>query len=383
MILSIEALRALHGDCLLVHYGPPDAPRTVLIDGGPGVVYGATLKPRLLEIRARMVAAGTIGATDPLPLALAMVSHCDDDHIGGLVALTDDLDGGLGLTAVCWVKPKTLWHNTFEDLTGTPVDAIADVGLDDTTSGRTAAVIASVPQARVLISQAEVCGWEINRGFGGELVQAPENGGKLVDLGDETTVTILAPRSDEVEGLRKEWKKQMDRVKGGETTAAHVAAYVDRSPFNLSSIVCLIRQGQRSMLLTGDARGDLILKGLDAAGATVDGLVHVDVLKVPHHGSIRDVDTDFFDRITADHYVISASGRYGNPESQTLELIAASRHTDNFTIHLTYDKCESDLAERVAAFIEARDAAGRTFAITPRADNALSLRIDLGDPFPF
>jgi hypothetical protein len=233
-----------------------------------------------------------------------------------------------------------------------------------------------------LRSNADILGWTVNRPFPGSLVQAPERGGQSVSLDQSTSLLVLGPRTDEIDGLRQEWSKQMSKLRSGETHSAEIAAYLDKSPYNLSSIVCLARQGDRTILLTGDARGDLVLQGLDAAGVTKDGALHVDVLKIPHHGSIRDFEADFFERITADHYVISGSGRYGNPETETLELIARSRSTDDFAIHLTYAAYEEDLGERLAAFAAERDAHHRAFAIEARQDPALSLGVDLQDrPF--
>ena len=81
------------------------------------------------------------------------------------------------------------------------------------------------------------------------------------------------------------------------------------------------------MLLTGDARGDKILEGPRARRrAQADGKsMHVDVLKVPHHGSSNNLETDFFERITADHYVFSGNGEHGNPERETLEMLFKAR----------------------------------------------------------
>ncbi len=383
MVFSLEALRALHGDCLLLHFGTREDPRTVLVDGGPGRVYSQTLKPRLHELREHLVDLGKIGDDDALPLAMVLVSHADDDHIGGLLALTDDPRGGLDLPHPCWVAPKTLWHNTFDDLVGEPdVDEHGELGLDvaGERAGKTAAVLASVAQGRRLRLNAEQVGWPVNRPFPGPLVQAPERGGQRVRLDDDTTLLVLSPRTDEIAAARKEWKKHRAGLTAGTTQPAEVAAYLDTSPDNLASIICLAEQDDRRILLTGDARGDLVLKALDAAGVTTGGVVHVDVLKIPHHGSLRDVDTDFFARITADHYVISASGRYGNPETETLEMIAASRTDDDFTIHLTYAGCEGDLQQRLAAFTAARDAAGRRFGIATREEPLPSLRVDLDEP---
>jgi len=62
----------------------------------------------------------------------------------------------------------------------------------------------------------------------------------------------------------------------------------------------------------------------------------VDVLKLPHHGSIRNIDGDFFKILTADTYVISANGRDGNPEFQTLEWIADPALTENRKVRFIF-----------------------------------------------
>jgi hypothetical protein len=63
----------------------------------------------------------------------------------------------------------------------------------------------------------------------------------------------------------------------------------------------------------------------------------VDVFKLPHHGSVRNVTPELFERITADTYVISANGKYDNPDFQTLEWLvqAASKQGRSFTIVAT------------------------------------------------
>ena len=46
------------------------------------------------------------------------------------------------------------------------------------------------------------------------------------------------------------------------------------------------------MLLTGDVRGDHVVSGLQRANLLPGGKAHVDILKIPHHGSDRTVDTE-------------------------------------------------------------------------------------------
>jgi hypothetical protein len=379
MVFSLEALRARHGDSLLLHYGTTKKPAAVLIDGGPGAAWGESVRPRLTEMRERLKGLGRIKDGDPLPLQLVMVSHVDDDHIGGLLGLTDDL---LRPTGDVLVETKGLWHNAFEDLTKDedgPAELAAVAPGPDA-----AAVLASVNQGRRLKSDAELLGWKINSGFGNakpKLVKAPEQGGRTVKLDQNTSLLLVAPRADQIEGLRKEWAEQLRKQRKGTAKPAELVEYLDESPYNLSSIVCIAKQGKRSMLLTGDARGDHVLEALDAAGATKAGKLHVDILKLPHHGSIRNVKDDFFERITADHYVISANGRDGNPESETLELIAKARGAKaKFSIHLTYGVGSGNLEGRLKRFRSAHKS--DTFKVATRPDADLSLRIDLGDAPP-
>ena len=45
-----------------------------------------------------------------------------------------------------------------------------------------------------------------------------------------------------------------------------------------------------------------------------NGNMQVDILKVPHHGSDRNMETIFFERVKANHYVFSGNGENGIPE---------------------------------------------------------------------
>ena len=127
------------------------------------------------------------------------------------------------------------------------------------------------------------------------------------------------------------------------------------------------------MLLTGDARGDKILKGLESIGAVAaGGTLHVDILKVPHHGSSNNVAPKFFQRITADHYVFSGDGEHGNPERETLAMLFGARGAAPFHLHLTYPIDEIDIArkkdwEQEQAKEKARKANG-TSSKQPRED---------------
>src|SRR4029453_3859062 len=89
----------------------------------------------------------------------------------------------------------------------------------------------------------------------------------------------------------QQWLK--DLADQGMTAEDALAAYVDKSVPNLSSIVVLAKIGGKSIFLTGDARGDKILAGLELVKLVKKGgQLRVNILKVPHHGSSNNLDQD-------------------------------------------------------------------------------------------
>lgn len=364
-IFRLEVLRARKGDCLLLHYGTEDDPGLALIDGGHDNVYQPFLRPRLEELRTERGLADD----EPLTIDLMMLSHIDEDHVAGLLELTAELIEADGEQQPKIVQVLDLWHNTFDDLidndadelaTGVgqfgpaalhgdlPADAFAD--LTDPAEARAAAdavmVLASVPQGRQLRLDAENLKIDLNVDVDGKLLVADADKGP-VDMGKGLTFTVVGPMLREVKALQQQHKEWLKTPAGQRATAEALAAYVDKSVPNLSSIVVLAEVDAKRILFTGDARGDKILEGLELVGLIDEGgSIHVDVLKGQHHGSFNNVEPEFFERVTADHYVFSGNGQHGNPERDTLDMLATARGNDDYRIHLTYPIDETDVARK-------------------------------------
>jgi hypothetical protein len=84
--------------------------------------------------------------------------------------------------------------------------------------------------------------------------------------------------------------------------------------------------GGASLLATGDGHWSDILSGLKAAGIVANGGgLHVNVLKVQHHGSENNWHHDFGRRITADHYIFCGNGAHRNPDLHVLDAVLDSR----------------------------------------------------------
>lgn len=377
MLFTLEALNAAKGDALLLHFGTLEAPQLIVIDGGPGGVYRRVLKPRLEELRAARA------GTDRLTIRLLMVSHIDDDHVNGVLRMLTELDD---LRADHKPQPYdilTLWHNSFDDILGNEADvllsslqpaaAAAAAGMDipaDLPIHRDAAlVLATVRQGRELRARARALSIRVNEGFD-DLVGVPlQSEARVLPIGADLSFTVIAPSRRRVEELRAAWDREIKRL-----GIARQAAFADDSVFNLASIVTLVAVGGKTMLLTGDARGDDILEGLTAAGRLSGGRCHVDLLKIPHHGSERNVTTEFFRQVTADHYVVSADGQHGNPDISTLEMLSTARRgDDSFTLHLT------NAEPRLAAFFAKEQERGRRYEVNFRDPGKPSLTVHLGE----
>jgi hypothetical protein len=346
MFFTLDVRRARKGDCLILHYGTKEDPGLMLIDGGPANVYEPHLKPRLAEIRK----ARGLAANGSLPVDLLMVSHIDDDHIRGVLELTKELVEEQGPLPL---KIKGVWHNTFDDIIGNDPEKLKKAvtaqfgaaslsgdgeeveGLDPDA----AKVLASVGQGFKLRDDTKALKLSINPQFKGKLVMARKQG-KEVAMGKGLTFNVIGPMNDEVLALREAHDEFLEKQE-----EKALSAFTDKSVPNLSSLVVLAEAGKKRMLLTGDARGDKILEGLELVGLLKkDGKskIHVDILKGPHHGSNRNVEPIFFRRITADHYVFSGNGEHGNPERETLEMVLAERGNEKYTVHLTYPIDEID-----------------------------------------
>jgi beta-lactamase superfamily II metal-dependent hydrolase len=334
MIFSLDVRRARNGDCLLIHFGSKRKPGLIMIDGGPANVFGPHLEPRLDQIRQ----ARKLAPQDALPVDLLMVSHVDDDHIRGLLDLTRDEIDRVSAQQALKLNVLDFWHNSFDEIIASSPAALTE--MFERHFGEAASsfrVLASIPQGFRLRQDAARLGYPLNSDFDGKLVAAHRKA-KKVTVAKKVKLTIVGPMRSELEALHEkhqEWLRELQAE--GRSPSAALAAYLDASVSNLSSIVVLAELNKKRMLLTGDARGDKILEGLELVGVLKPGKkLTVDILKVPHHGSARNLDRDFFARVLAKHYVFSGDGEHGNPERASLEMLFGARGTSPFTVHLTY-----------------------------------------------
>lgn len=347
-MFELRILQARYGDCLILDYGAEDEPHHVLIDGGPKRTYEAHLQPVLREIGQGQAV-----------LDLVVLSHIDEDHVSGLLDLFEDLVWQRAGKKDEIVHIEELWHNSFSEVLGEGIPERLGRVLDRAGPARsflssTARVSRSIAQGDELTRHSERLRVDRNQRFAPGGIVTLDQAQEPVAL-DGLTLHILGPTAERLAALREEWlawlQEQEDRLSGEVAMTPRAARSLDTSIPNLSSILLLAEADDRRVLLTGDGRSDDIEEGLQRAGyLEPGGTLHVDVLKLPHHGSKRNVTADFLRRVTADVYVVSASGYHGHPSLDTLRWIVTAAHEQGRPIEIVATNSTSAIRKLVEAY---------------------------------
>lgn len=381
MILTLEALNAEEGDCLLLHHGNKKEPQHILIDGGPRGTYAKTLGPRLKELRK----LHGLRDSASLSIELGVLTHTDSDHLDGLVALFDDLRKLKEQKQPLPFRIESLWYNSFDDLVGNR--EVAKVQSLEKSPARTVrAFAASVQNGRKLRDTAKLLAFPINQDFDTFAMQSA-SASPCIEF-DELSLTVISPTPKELIAIEKAWDKFLKSAAGKKALGGAAMFGDDDSPTNVSSIVVLAEAGDKRLLLTGDARAEEILTGLENAGLLPEhGALEVDVFKIPHHGSSRNSTPLLYQRVHAQHYVIAANGEHRNPDLATLEMLWRARGKGDWTLWTTFpqnayqsvpngERCETLRA--IQRWIDSHEVKVRY-----RKPSEGSVRIELGtDPLP-
>lgn len=315
-MLKLHVIQAGFGDCLLLEWGSGRKRKFMLVDGGPAQIYERHLRGILAALRARTAL-----------LDFAVLSHVDDDHVTGLLDYFADLrQGPADLPGV-----RVLWHNSFAqtvDRDGGVEARLRSAGVQSRMKvmANSGMALLGIEDGHRLRAAANALGIPLNAGFADGLILIDTVPGPL-DLGG-ATLTVTGPSRKNLDRLRREWLEWLDAHEDAiRNDDVLVMANADSSTPNLSSITFLFEADGRKILFTGDGRSDHLLDGLRAVGKlTSEGTLHVDVLKLMHHGSDRNVTQRFFRTVTADTYVVSANGRDGNPDlAAMIWLVEAAR----------------------------------------------------------
>jgi hypothetical protein len=382
--MKLQIFQSDKGDCLLLE---GKGGGRVLCDGGMAASMRKHVRAELAKLRDQEE-----------KLDFVYISHIDQDHISGVLALLEDElewrlfdhhnENGSPIREPKVPRPPEIggiWHNAFREQIGDNAGDVAEL----LAAASPPLLASAVPELvalgeelqQIAVSIPEAV--KVSRFASPQLLDIPIN--KLPLSSDEPKLlmfrenqrpfsvgslkfTIIGPTSDELNLLRDGWnnflrdaanrqrlrtlKEQIKRkVDAFGEEAIDLRDWNGIEDFkgvttpNIASLMFMVEDedGVR-LLLTGDSQQCIILKGLELAGFLDDGHLHVDILKVQHHGSENNVDEKFCRKVSADHYVFCGNGSHGNPELSVIETVFNSRQGPAATRALSPDAKNRDFS---------------------------------------
>ncbi len=298
MNIKFEFLKAGNGDCILISVNNQSI--NILIDGGLSKTYNMQLKKKLESIKKKNSY-----------LDLVVLTHYDNDHIGGILKLLENEKEAIknGKKTII----KELWFNSFDN-------ALVN---SYTTSNQTSArqqikfdkyIKELIPYIKY---QSKISIDNIKEIFLGK--------------NNELKFTLLSPNKQKLDDLFTKFKKETIDYK----TSAHSSDYTlsidelatkefkaDGSLTNGASIAFILEYKKLKFLFLGDAHIDLIVESLQNLGYSKNNQLKLEFIKLSHHGSSKNLNSEFLDLVETSKFIILTNGgRHKHPNKETLAKI--------------------------------------------------------------
>ncbi len=307
-LFRVEMLPARQGDCLWIEWGDARHPYRALIDAGTPGTYAHIRK------RLRALPAGERA------FELLIVTHIDNDHIGGTLKLLGEAENGASF--------RDVWFNGWRHLPGSDFEEFGPVqGEKLTTQLLKPDVCWNLPFGKHAVSLDTV-----------ESLPPPPLAGGL-------KLTLLSPGAAQLAELRPVWEEECRKAGlnparprpapprppagfeafGPPNVEALAAGPFERddSEANGSSIAVLAEFDGRRILLAGDAHPDVLLEGIKRLlAARGEERLRLDAFKLPHHGSKANVSRDLLEKVDCRRYLFSTDGTtFKHPDKEAVARV--------------------------------------------------------------
>lgn len=313
---NIEVLKAGCGDCILVSIIDGEETFRILIDGGVPATYldlklgyplSGNLKVKLDELKS------CNGHID-----LLVITHIDDDHIGGLLNwfVHDCPDNSF---------VREIWFN---DNILVPSVLSTDNSKESAIAFKCLLDSKGIHYKNLIVQNEKfVYNWGTIRILSPNVKYHNKISNLLQETLDKRQTTDNSGNSSyqiSIDDLMKrKWNKRL-------------------SDANKSSIAFLLTTRENSnYLFLGDADINVIIKGLKALDFGKDNKLKCESIKLPHHGSKNNYTDKFLDMVSTKNFIISTDGSiYGHPDKEVIAHILTKTDSD---ILFNYDSVLQNL----------------------------------------
>lgn len=340
---------AENGDCFLISLGEENR-KHILIDCGYADTYHNYLKEDLQELNK-------LGEK----INLFIITHIDEDHILGAIAFIEDNNKSKN------IEIEEVWYNCYRHLQmEKDQEKLSDkekrilqreIALGESYVKRES--FSEINKSEVSVKQGSTLGalllaggYKWNSSFDGKAV-SQDNIEKIKF--DDISINILSPNDEKLEKLKKKWLKELtnkkwnfkitedqlfddafefmllmyeelqidktevslEEIKTIESVEKLIQGKInlDNSPTNGSSIAICINYKGRNLLFLADGHPDILYKNIYNLG-----IEKFDLVKVPHHGSRKNMTLELSEILKSDRFLISTNGN--NHTHPNLESLA-------------------------------------------------------------
>lgn len=288
--LKISFLPVGAGDCILLQFN--DASFNILIDAGP-----SRPDAKVEKMYNALLALVPNGIID-----LAIVTHHDDDHIGGFLYL---LSKGHALVIKDLIFNSSMMVDKLRNLSG-----LAEI------SPRQARKLSAT---KTTYNSRVVCAGQIETVYDGqiELAYLSPTEKHVSKYGVGTVFELPPPRDISV---RRPFRAYADlQGKADEFKE-------DSSKSNLLSLALEVRFNGRSWLFLGDAWPSVVSDALDTLYP--NSQPHYELVKVSHHGSNANTTAALLSQWSCSNYVFLADGRVHPHQEVFRRILDVPANTD-------------------------------------------------------
>jgi ribonuclease BN (tRNA processing enzyme) len=288
MGIEFEFFEAGCGDSILVSTYEGT---NILIDGGLVKTYKKSIQRKLSKLKS---------------LNKVIVTHIDNDHICGIIALVKD--------NARRKKIEELWFNSCD------VIKISEANKE-------------VGTGQSLLLEKLLLKYKVN--YRSDIYLSDNN---HYSISEDITLTLLSPQKEDLEALKIELKNDESKYCNGKKTGEIASKKCsdnrdideigsietkDKSINNKTSIAFILDyKNEKKFLFLADAHIDIINNSLRKIGFSKDKRLKVDFVKLSHHGSKNNIDNDFLDLVDTDRFVtLTDCSKFEHPDKETYSLI--------------------------------------------------------------
>lgn len=324
-MLNLTVIKAGNGDSLLLTWNYENKNYNLLIDGGVATSYKLRGRPGpLFNVLKEIKDKGE-------RVNLLILTHVDNDHIGGILSGFSETGLLRELTDEVWFNSGTLIDKYFNK----EVDLSHFLEMDLKESNEGGGRLTSINQGITFEKKLnELQIWDH------ELIIAGQTSKKF---GAE--FKILSPDLHNLEKLLIKWERENKKKQTSFTTDYHLTLDElicddhfegDKSIHNGSSIAFLFEFKSKKILFLADAFEEVLIdsiKKLKNEKGYIDekNPLCIDIMKVSHHGSKSNTSLDLLKVIDTNKFIISTDGScHGLPDKRALARIIKEKTNIEF-----------------------------------------------------